>query len=148
VAGVAGRMPGCPTRLDTKVKRASDSFESLDARAALPQNCSISRLPFQAVPRNGTEVPAIATKVPALYRLFPQPSVENLSLRSGVIIVLGYQQRNNFARSLRQLEAKPAASSRNGQDSTPANSWTERHRHSISRSSKASAAGARTMSCS
>ena len=90
-----------------KTKRASDSRESLDARAALPQNCSIRRVPLHVILGNGTDVPATPTKVPALHRFFPQASSENLPQRVRVaMIVPGSQHRIKSPRSLRQPEAR------------------------------------------
>ena len=37
-----------------KIKQASDSFESLDARAALPQNCSLRKISLPLIFVNGT----------------------------------------------------------------------------------------------
>ena len=41
-----------------------DSFEPLDARAALPQNCSIATLFRSKIPENSTGVLYATTKVP------------------------------------------------------------------------------------
>jgi hypothetical protein len=50
---------------DQKIKRASGLFRIQDARAALPQNCSIRNVRLSEKSENGTRVPTGVTKVPA-----------------------------------------------------------------------------------
>jgi len=51
------------SEVTTKIKRASDSLESLDARAALPQNCSLRKISLSLVFVNGTSGLVTPTKV-------------------------------------------------------------------------------------
>jgi len=46
-----------------KIKQASGFFRIQDARAALPQNCSIRTLRLRGKSENGTRVPSGPTKV-------------------------------------------------------------------------------------
>ena len=48
-----------------KIKRASGFFRTQDARAALPQNCSIGNVKPLGESENGTRVQNYSTKVPA-----------------------------------------------------------------------------------
>jgi hypothetical protein len=48
-----------------KIKRASGFLRTQDARAALPQNCSMGNVRRSGKSENGTRVPACPTKVPA-----------------------------------------------------------------------------------
>jgi hypothetical protein len=47
-----------------KIKRASGFFRIQDARAALPQNCSIGNVRLSGESENSTRVPICSTKVP------------------------------------------------------------------------------------
>ena len=47
----------------SKIKQASGFFRIQDARAALPQNCSISTLKLLSKSENGTRVPSASTNV-------------------------------------------------------------------------------------
>jgi hypothetical protein len=68
----SGRLPSAeskgvsahPTNL-RKIKRASGFFRTQDARAALPQNCSLGNVRLSGKCENGTRVPTCPPKVPA-----------------------------------------------------------------------------------
>jgi hypothetical protein len=67
-------------------KRASDSFESLDARAALPQNCSprnVSRSPTFGNGPYGLELP---TNVPSLIATSANQLTEENEAEKGLAI--------------------------------------------------------------
>jgi hypothetical protein len=49
--------------ISKKINRRPDSFESADARAALPQNCSPNKVNRLSPGVNSTSVPAQSTKV-------------------------------------------------------------------------------------
>jgi hypothetical protein len=66
----AGNPRGVVWEIRRKIKRASDSRESLDARAALPQNCSNRRLRCLAIHGNGTDVLQLAHQGAILPRGF------------------------------------------------------------------------------
>src|SRR5271169_3902864 len=59
----------------TKINRRPDSFESLDARAALPQNCSLIKLRATPFLGNGPSVPASPTNVPPARYLTESPAM-------------------------------------------------------------------------
>jgi len=69
-----------------KINRRPDSFESLDARAALPQNCSLVTLRVLRRNGNSPSVPVPPTKVPLPmnfleFNRFPRPPSAPRKLR-------------------------------------------------------------------